>query len=60
MTDRLNPVAWRYPAQYYYAGPGNGRKAADKVIIYSNGRRVVVDKPAYSEKVMRWASIMKG
>jgi hypothetical protein len=26
--------------------------------MYAGGRRVVIDKPAYSEKVLKWAAIM--
>lgn len=51
--------SWRYPLEYYYAGPGNGRKKEEIVIIYAGGRKFVVDKPAYSRKVLRWARIMR-
>ena len=51
--------SWKYPLEYYYAGPKNGKKKEDTVIIYAGGRRVVVDKPAYSRKVLKWAKIMK-
>jgi hypothetical protein len=49
---------WKLPVEYYYAGPGHGKKKRDIVIIYSGGKRVVIDKPAYSQKVLRWAKIM--
>lgn len=52
--------SWRQAAEYYYAGPGHGKKLGDVVVIYAGGRQVVIDKPAYSQKVMRWAGIMKG
>ena len=51
--------SWKYPLEYYYAGPENGKKKEDTVIIYAGGQRVVVDKPAYSKKVLKWANIMK-
>jgi len=57
MRQHLN--SWKYPLEYYYAGPENGKKKEDTVIIYAGGRRVVVDKPAYSKKVLKWAKIMK-
>ncbi len=58
--DRMEPQAWKLPLEYYYAGPGNGRKARDVVIVYRGGRKVGVDKSAYSQKVLRWAAIMRG
>ena len=57
--ERQEINSWRYPLEYYYAGPGNGVKEANIIIIYSGGKRVVVDKQAYSKKVIRWAKIMK-
>jgi soluble lytic murein transglycosylase-like protein len=51
--------SWRYPLEYYYAGPSNGRKKEEIVIIYAGGRKILVDKPAYSQKVLRWAKIMR-
>ncbi len=47
--------SWRYPLQYYYSGPGHGRKAAPRILIYSGGEQILIDKPAYSHKVMVWA-----
>ena len=57
--DRLDVNSWRYPLEYYYAGPGNGKKENQVVIMYAGGRRVVIDKPAYSQKVLKWARIMR-
>ncbi len=57
--DRKLASSWKYPLQYYYAGPAGGRKDGDIVIIYAGGKKVVVNKKAYSEKVMRWAKIME-
>jgi hypothetical protein len=59
INGRQDLDSWKYPLEYYYAGPGNGKKESDRVIVYSGGRRVVIDKPAYSRKVLKWAKIMK-
>jgi len=56
--NRLDIASWRYPVEYYYAGPGHGRKKKKRVIIYAGGKQVVIDKPAYSRKVLQWAKIM--
>jgi soluble lytic murein transglycosylase-like protein len=55
---RQDIASWRYPVEYYYAGPGHGRKKKKRVIIYAGGKQVVIDKPAYSRKVLKWAKIM--
>lgn len=55
---RCDPAAWRRALEYYYAGPGHGRKQNDVVIIYAGGRRVRIDKPAYSRKVLQWARVL--
>ncbi len=57
--QRKNIAAWRIPLEYYFAGPGYGKKEQALVIIYAGGRRVVVDKPAYSGKVLDWAALME-
>lgn len=56
--NRRDIASWRHPLEYYYAGPGNGRKDEKRVIMYAGGRRIVIDKPAYSRKVLQWAEIM--
>ncbi len=56
VKNRSDMASWRYPLEYYYAGPGHGRKAEPRVLIYSGGKRLLIDKPAYSEKVLSWAS----
>ena len=56
--NRQDIATWRYPVEYYYAGPGHGRKKKKRVIIYAGGKQVVIDKPAYSRKVLQWAEIM--
>jgi soluble lytic murein transglycosylase-like protein len=53
--DRSRIAAWRYPLEYYYAGPGHGRKAASRVLIYAGGKKVMIDKRSYSRKVLAWA-----
>jgi len=55
VEKRQTIKAWRYPLEYYYAGPGHGRKARSRVLIYRDGKRVVIDKQAYSGKVLTWA-----
>lgn len=55
---RSSLAAWRRALEYYYAGPGNGRKAEKVVVVYAGGRRVSIDKPAYSRKVLHWAQIL--
>ncbi len=59
LTGRADIDGWKYPLEYYYAGPGNGAKREPVVIIYSGGKKVVVDKPAYSNKVLKWARILR-
>ncbi len=59
LISREDLFSWRFPVEYYYAGPTNGRKGQNVVIMYAGGRRVVIDKAAYSRKVLRWARIMK-
>ncbi|NOY69162.1 MAG: transglycosylase SLT domain-containing protein [Deltaproteobacteria bacterium] len=51
--------SWKKPLEYYYAGPVHGAKRSDTVIIYAGGRKVVVDKRAYSTKVLKWAKILR-
>lgn len=58
MGSRDDIMSWRYPLQYYYAGPGNGQKKSDKVIVYAKGKRIIVNKSAYSKKVLKWADIL--
>jgi soluble lytic murein transglycosylase-like protein len=58
VLDRQNIPSWRYPLQYYYAGPHNGQKAKELVVVYAGGRRVIINKASYSRKVLRWAQIL--
>ena len=55
VDNRSAISSWHYPLQYYYSGPGHGRKKAPIILIYSGGERILIDKPAYSQKVMVWA-----
>lgn len=58
-VEKRNDIdSWRLPLEYYYAGPRNGRKTKNIVVMYAGGKRVVIDKPAYSNKVIKWARIM--
>ncbi len=56
VIKRSDRASWRYPLEYYYAGPGHGRKAEPRVLIYSGGKHLLIDKPAYSQKVLSWAA----
>ena len=56
--DRRHIASWKHAVEYYYAGPGHGRKKKQRVVVYAGGRRIVIDKPAYSRKVLQWAKIM--
>ena len=57
--DRGSPASWRKALEFYYAGPGNGKKPEPLVIVYSGGTRRVIDKSAYSEKVLEWANLLR-
>ncbi|MCP3872058.1 MAG: transglycosylase SLT domain-containing protein [Desulfobacteraceae bacterium] len=57
--DKHDISTWRYPLEYYYAGPRNGVKQANKIYVFSNGKRRMIDKRAYSNKVQKWAKILK-
>jgi len=59
IKDRTQIGSWKYPLEYYYAGPGHGVKREPVVIIYSGGKKVKIDKPAYSGKVLKWAGILR-
>ena len=56
---RDNLASWQLPLQYYYAGPGHGRKRSDKIVVYRGGQPRVIDKKAYSDTVLKWARIMR-
>ena len=57
-ANRNDISTWRYPLEYYYAGPANGRKTKNKILVFSKGTRRIIDKRAYSKKVQKWAKIM--
>jgi soluble lytic murein transglycosylase-like protein len=59
-VDRNRVASWKYPLEYYYAGPSYGSNRSPVVIIYANGKKILVDKPAYSGKVLQWAKILRG
>ncbi|MCK5505454.1 MAG: transglycosylase SLT domain-containing protein, partial [Thermodesulfovibrionia bacterium] len=58
-NNRRNLASWKMPLEYYYAGPGNGQKKENIIIIYSGGKKILIDKQAYSRKVIDWAKIME-
>jgi hypothetical protein len=58
LENRNDIGSWRYPLEYYYAGPGNGFRAANKIQVYSNGETRIIDKRAYSKKIQSWSQIL--
>lgn len=58
-NNRKSLESWKLPLEYYYAGPGNGQKKENIIIIYSGGKKIKIDKQAYSQKVINWAKIME-
>jgi hypothetical protein len=58
LENRDDIGSWRYPLEYYYAGPANGVRAANKIQVYSNGETRIIDKRAYSGKIQSWAKIL--
>jgi len=58
VLQRNSITSWRLPTEYYYAGPGHGRKRSQVVMIYAGGKQIRVDKSGYSSKVLRWAHIL--
>jgi soluble lytic murein transglycosylase-like protein len=56
--DRNDIGSWRYPLEYYYAGPANGVRSANKIQVYSNGETRIIDKRAYSKKIQSWSQIL--
>lgn len=59
ISARSNIVSWRYPLEYYYAGPVHGVKAKNKILVFSKGKKRVIDKRAYSKKIEVWARILE-
>lgn len=59
IAARQDISSWRYPLEYYYAGPLNGAKAKNKIFVFSNGTKRVIDKRAYSKKIQTWAKILE-
>jgi soluble lytic murein transglycosylase-like protein len=57
-ADRKDIASWRYPLEYYYAGPRNGAKIKNRIYVFSNGTRRIIDKRAYSKKIQKWAKIL--
>lgn len=57
--SRLDIKDWRLPAKYYYAGPADGSKREEIIIKYIDGKKLVVDKGTYCQKVMRYARLLR-
>ena len=57
--DRSDIEHWCTPATYYYAGPADGSRRDEIIIKYIDGKKLVVDKPTYCNKVMRYARLLK-
>ena len=57
--SHLNIEDWSLPAKYYYAGPTDGSKREDIIIKYIDGKKLVVDKQTYCNKVMRYARLLR-
>jgi soluble lytic murein transglycosylase-like protein len=57
-NSRNHISSWRYPLEYYYAGPVHGAKEKNKIFVFSNGKKRMIDKRAYSKKIQEWAKIL--
>ncbi len=57
-NNKRDISTWRYPLEYYYAGPVHGVKNKNKIYVFSNGKRRMIDKRAYSKKIQKWAQIL--
>ena len=58
LNNRKDISSWRYPLEYYYAGPLHGAKEKNKIYVFSNGEKRMIDKRAYSKKIQKWAEIL--
>ncbi len=57
--NRFDIEDWCTPAKYYYAGPADGSKREEIIIKYIDGKKLVVDKGTYCQKVMRYARLLR-
>ena len=57
-NNRYDIASWRYPLEYYYAGPVHGAKEKNKIFVFSKGKKRMIDKRAYSKKIQEWAKIL--
>lgn len=57
-NNRNDISSWRYPLEYYYAGPVHGAKEKNRIYVFSNGEKRMIDKRAYSKKIQKWAEIL--
>ncbi|MCG8568440.1 MAG: transglycosylase SLT domain-containing protein [Desulfobacterales bacterium] len=56
--DPSRVSSWRLPLEYYYAGPRHGVKPANKILVFSKGKKRIIDKAGYSAKVLKWVDLM--
>lgn len=49
------PASWKTALEYYYAGPENGAKKQNRIRVCSRGKCRIIDKAAYSSKVLALA-----
>jgi len=59
LLNRKEMNSWKIPLQCYYAGPSKGKRKEDIILIYRNGKKVRINKNAYSKKVFHWANILR-
>lgn len=52
VDDRQRHSSWTAPLEYYFAGPGNGRRKEHRLLIKRAGKTCLIDKRAYAEKVL--------
>jgi soluble lytic murein transglycosylase-like protein len=57
-NNKKDISSWRYPLEYYYAGPVHGAKEKNKIYVFSNGKKRMIDKRAYSKRIQKWAKIL--
>ncbi len=55
MWNKSRLEHWSRALEYYYAGPAWGKNPRPIIHVYSNGRRLVIRKRAYSQSVLDMA-----
>lgn len=56
---RENPAQWARALEYYYAGPVWGRNPRPIVYVERRGKRVLIHKTRYAERVLTYARALK-